>query len=341
MRKACTPGGLTPAGLLACAQRGELGCAYVLAGEDTLAIEQLIGAIRAAVLTPETEEFNYEALDAETEGVTCAEIIAAIDTVPFLGGTRLVVVKHVEALPASELEALGEHIVKQIEAERADVVAVLICRELDKRTKFAKAVAAQGIVVECAAGMVADPAQAARERYGKQMSSGAAAMLKELCGGDARVLANELEKVCLYAGQRERVTEEDVLAVCVDAAVRNEWEVADRLLQGEAGKALLALRDMREGGVDAVYESTIVASALSRLPGARAAARDGTLFKRWGEFRMSYNNPAHRAAERRVRGLTERHLAAALRWLMYMDIAVKGTNVPADIVADVTCLSIA
>jgi len=339
MKNIGTGSGLTPAELLACAQRRELGSAYVLAGDDTLAIERVIGAIRGAVLTPDTQEFNYEALDAETEGVTCAEIIAAIDTVPFMGGVRVVVVKHVEALPASEQEALGAHVAKQLEAGRTDVVAVLVCRELDKRTKFAKEMAARGIVVECAAGTVADPAQAARERYGKQMSSGAAAILKELCGGDARVLANELEKVCLYAGQRERVTEEDVWAVCVDAAVRNEWEVADRLLQGEAGKALLALREMREGGVDAVYECTIVASALSRLPGVRAAARDGTLFKRWGEFRMSYNNPAHRIAERRVRGLTEHHLAAALRWLMYMDIAVKGTNLPADILADVTCLS--
>ncbi len=341
MRKAGATGGLTPAALVALAQRRELGCAYVLTGDDTLAIEQVIAAIRAAVLTPETQEFNYEALDAEAEGVTCAEIMAAIDTVPFLGGRRLVLVKHVDALPASELEALGAHLVEQMAAQRTDVVAVLVCRELDKRTKFAKMMTGEGIVVECAAGALADPAQAARERYGKTLSSGAAALLKELCGGDARVLANEVEKVCLYVGQRERVTEEDVMAVCVDAALRNEWEVADRLLQGDAGKALRALRDMRGGGVDAVYECTIVASAISRLPGARAAAREGTLFKRWSEFRLSYQNPAHRAAERRVRGLSDTHLAAALRWLMYMDIAVKGTNLPADILADITCVSIA
>lgn len=340
MRKGATSG-MTPAELLACARRGELGCAYVLAGDDTLTVEQLLGAVRAAVLTPETEEFNYEALDAEAEGVTCAEIIAAIDTVPFMGGVRLVVVKHVEALPASEMEALGEHIAQQVDAERRDVVVVLLSRELDKRTKFAKQMTGLGIVVECAAGSVRDPAQAAREQFGKGMSSGAAVMLKELSGGDARVLANEVEKVCLYVGTRERVTEEDVMAVCVDAALRNEWEVADRLLQGDAGKALQVLRDMREGGVDAVYECTIVASAISRLPGARAAARDGSLFKRWGEFRLSYNNPADRVAERRVRGLSERQLAGALRWLMYMDIAVKGTNLPADILADVTCLGVA
>lgn len=341
MRKANATSGMTPAELLRCAQRRELGCAYVLAGDNTLVIEQLIGAIRAAVLTEETQEFNYEALDAESEGVTCAEIIAAIDTVPFMGGVRLVVVKHVEALPASEQEVLGEHVGKGVAAERRDVVAVLVCRELDKRTKFAKQMTGLGIVVECAAGSVTDPAQAAREQYGKVMSNGAAVMLKELCGGDARMLANEIEKVCLYVGTREQVTEEDVMAVCVDTALRNEWEVAERLLQGDAGKALQALRDMREGGVDAVYECTIVASAISRLPGARAAAKDGTLFKRWSEFRLSYNNPAHRVAERRVRGLSERQLAAALRWLMYMDIAVKGTNLPADILADVTCLGVA
>lgn len=340
MRKGRATGAQTPASVLASVRQMELASAYVLTGEDTLAVERIIAALRGAVLTPETEEFNYEVLDAETEGVTCAEILGAIETVPFLGGRRLVVVKHCDALPASELEVLGERIAKLVKEGREDVVVVVTCRELDKRTKFAKQAMASGVVVECVAGVTEDPAVAARERFEKRMTRGAAAMLNELCGGDARALANEVEKVCLYVGDRDEVREEDVLAVCVDTALRNEWEIADCLLRGEVGRALHVLRDMREGGADPVYECTIVASAISRLPAARAAARDGTLYQRWHEFRLSYRNPAHRGAEERLRRLSERKLAAALRWLMYMDIAIKGTNLPGEVLADLTSVCV-
>ncbi|MCX7847302.1 MAG: DNA polymerase III subunit delta [bacterium] len=341
MKRARGSGHLTPAAVVEQVRRGNVLSVYVLTGENTLGQEQVVRALREAVLTAETEEFNYEVLDAEREGVTSGEIIAAMETVPFLGGVRLVVVKHADALPASELEVVGEHVVVLLEQARKDVVVVLMCGELDKRTRFARQMGASGVVVECAPEEGCDPVEAARVHFGKRMTNGAAALLRELSGGDARALGLEVEKVCMYVGERGQVEEEDVMAVCVDTAMRNEWEVADRLLRGEVGKALVALQELRAGGMDAVYECTIVASALSRLPAACAAAREGTLYQRWGEFRLSYSNPAHRAVEERLRQIRDERLARTLRWLMYVDIAVKGTNVPGAILADMTCVHVA
>ena len=317
------------------AARHALGAVHVLVGDDVLAIDRVFAAVKAAYLTPDTQDFNLEVICVDNDTITAAHIISAAETMPFLGGTRVVWVKHADALAASELEVLADHL--ETAAGREDLVLILVCAELDKRTRFAKAVYGAGIAVDCSAAPVRDVAGLVRERYGKRLSPRAAQMLEERLEGEPGTAGQEIEKLCLFAGDREELTEDDVLNVCIDAAQRNEWAVADYLLHGNAGEALGVLREMRRNAQDAIYQHTIVASALSRLPAARAALLDGSLHERWREFRIG-RGQGQAALERRLRSLNDRTLAAGLRWLMYTDIAVKGSALPADVLTDLACL---
>ncbi len=327
-----------PTSFAALVKKRSLGPAYILAGEDTQAIERLFSLVRKELIPAGAEDFNLEVMHAESDAVTAAEIITAAETVPFMGGFRVVWVKHAEELLSAELEAIADFLKSLADQPRSDVLLVLTFGALDKRTKFAKAVYKLNAVVECAPGELRNVAAYVKEEYGKQITPSAVALIDELAGGDARAACNEIEKVCTYIGERDTVTETDVADVCFDSAARNEWELADRILQGDLSHALEALVNIRQAGVDVSYQHAIIATAISRLPAARAALRDGTFYKRWAEFRVSYKDPKRAAIERHLRSLTDSELASALSWLMYMDIGVKGGNLPASVLTDIACL---
>ncbi len=332
-RKPETAEAIAPAVIVARAKQGTLGPVHVLVGDDTQAIGRICAAVKAAYVPAENQDFNFEAISGDDDATTAAHIVSAAETMSLMGGCRVVWVKHADELPASELEALAGSL--DALCTRPDLVLVLVCGALDKRTKFAKAVQAAGIVVDCSAGAVRDVAAALQERYGKQMAPDAARLLQERVGGDVNTAWQELEKLSLYLGDRTTATRDDVLLVCADTAQRNEWEIANRLLEGDAGGALVALQDMRRNAQDAIYQHTIVAMSASRVPAARAALLDGSLHQRWREFRVSRGATG---VERRLRAADPRALAASLRWIMYADIAAKGTSLPTELLTDMACL---
>ena len=48
------------------------------------------------------------------------------------------------------------------------------------------------------------------KQLGKDISYKAAFLLVELAGGDLDTLASELEKICTFVGERERIEAEDI-----------------------------------------------------------------------------------------------------------------------------------
>lgn len=78
---------------------------------------------------------------------------------------------------------------------------------------------------------------------GKKILRDAEAELKDRLGDDLRLIATELQKLALYAGERAQITRDDVLAVV--AAVREEefFALAEAVGEGDLGKALQLFGD--------------------------------------------------------------------------------------------------
>ena len=314
----------------------DIGSAYVFVGEDTFAMENMFSMVRKEFVPPESEEFNLELLHADSDSVTAAEIITAAETVPFLGGMRVIWVKYVHELPSSELDILGAYLEKLANAPREDLLLVLLFSELDKRTKFAKSVAKLNLVVEFTLGEIKSISDYIFSKYNKQISRSGEAFLEKLTGGNSLSLRNEIEKVCMYVGDKEQITEDDVMNICSDTAKRNEWLLSDLILQGNFPGLLKLLGDIRREGIDDMYQYTIISMAICKLPTARAALRDGTLYRRKWEFFRGQNL---KPVENHLRALSEKQLALLLSRLMYMEIGFKGANLPKSLLNDFACFA--
>jgi DNA polymerase-3 subunit delta len=78
-------------------------------------------------------------------------------------------------------------------------------------------------------------------KWGKSIDPAAVQYLSETIGGDSGLLANELEKLSLYTGDRPRITLEDCQAVCCRTPETVSWEFTGAITSGNTELALKLL----------------------------------------------------------------------------------------------------
>ncbi len=78
---------------------------------------------------------------------------------------------------------------------------------------------------------------------GKKLLRDAEAELKNRLGDDLRLIATELQKLALYAGERAQITRDDVLAVVAPVREEEFFALAEAVGEGDLGKALQLFGD--------------------------------------------------------------------------------------------------
>lgn len=169
----------------------------------------------------------------------------ALDTLPFFGGGKAVWFKDCSFLgddrtagSKAVTEALAD-LSKKLKTFQWEGVRLLVSAgKVDKRKSFYKTLNSIGNV-EAFAGLSmddrdwADKAETiAYQRFrdcGKQVGPDALARLVANVGPHAAQLASEVEKISLYAGDRDEVTPEDVEALCIKNKQAKAFALGDAL----------------------------------------------------------------------------------------------------------------
>ena len=102
---------------------------------------------------------------------------------------------------------------------------------------------------------------------GKKLAREAEAELKNRLGDDLRLIASELQKLALHAGERAQITRDDVIALVAPVREEEFFALAEAVGEGDLGKALQLFNDelRRKANASAV--------ALPFLGGVASAVR--------------------------------------------------------------------
>ncbi|MDF1565516.1 MAG: hypothetical protein P1V51_20935 [Deltaproteobacteria bacterium] len=122
------------------------------------------------------------------------------------------------------------------------------------------------------------------KEHGKRLTPGAERLLKRAIGSELRLLATELEKLCLFAGERPQVTEEDIRELGI-SQVREEafWELGSAVTAGDAARALYFLGDALDhrhaplqilGGIASAVRNALQVRALGERAGLSGRLRE-------------------------------------------------------------------
>ncbi len=268
------------------------GRVYLVVGQEAWLRRRAVERIVSSHLPPGERELNLDRLRAGD--VDVEEILVRLDTVPFFGGTRVVVVHGAEQLPAAAQERLASY----LEAGSPPSVLVLEAASLDRRRRLWSVLQRVAEVVEAApldsSQAVAWVAARVREA-GKRISGEAARALVAVAGADLVALEGEVDKLLSYTADGATVELADVEAVASQGAEVSVFALTDAVAQQDPGAALRVLHRLleRESPVGLVallashFRALLYARALTERKASAAQVRTVLGSRAWlyGRYR--------------------------------------------------------
>lgn len=225
-------------------KKGAVPPVCYLYGDETFLVERAIRTLLDRAIDPSLKDFNLNTFfGAESKGI---DIVDAAQTLPMFAERRVVMVKRAEALKAESLEVLLPY----VQNPCPSTCLIFIGTRVDQRKKFFLELKKLGALVEYKriyenklSGFIQSEAQL----LAKPIEAPAAELLVLLIGNNLQELSSQIEKLAVYAGQRPRITVDDVRAVASSSKVFNAFELA----------GFLGMRDLRNAlrSLDALFRN--------------------------------------------------------------------------------------
>jgi len=248
---------------------------YAVVGSDESAVKAAASELAVELAPADGGDFGVETIDgcadnADQAAARIRSTIEALQTLPFFGGGKLVWLKNANflgdtklggALAVTEaLEELGAVLTGDLGA--GEVKFLLSAIEVDKRRSFYKALAKHAEL------QVLDKLDTNRSGWEEPATDLVLSLSKKralrfedealdlfvlLTGGDTRTVGNELEKLDLFLGAKQRgVTVDDVRTIVPLSRSGVIFELGNALASRHLERALAIVRRLLDQGESAI-----------------------------------------------------------------------------------------
>jgi DNA polymerase-3 subunit delta len=238
---------------LADVEKREIARLYLLEGPDLFVLEEMAKRIARSIVPDDLRAFNL--MQAYGSEADLDEFVSAASSFPFLSDYRVLVLRELEKLRGS-----WKRLMAYCERPSASSVVIFLHHPFDEMKnrvkepkdyeKFKKAVQARGKVLtfeRLSPAEVTSWIMQRAKRVGVSMEADVAEALARSVGDDLFDLANEIEKLSVFAGDR-RVSIADLEAVVGSYRMRAIWELIDSVAPGKEARAFSILsRIVRTG----------------------------------------------------------------------------------------------
>jgi DNA polymerase-3 subunit delta len=221
----------------------------LVCGDDDFAVKQRAKQLQQQ-WTAELGGMDHETIDASVGNsgealAVIGRLREALQTLPFFGGGKVIWLRDCNFL--GEERTASSQAVTNTLAELAEelkkfpwtgVRLLISAGKVDKRKVFYKTLDKIGVVENFSAWSQEDKDWAARaemaareavRKRNKDIAQAALAELVDRAGLNARLLENEVEKLCLYCGDRPRIELADVTTVCARNKSAKAFALGDAL----------------------------------------------------------------------------------------------------------------
>ncbi len=261
---------------------GEIGCVYLLLGDDAFLRRRALEALTAAIVGDAAEDpgLSYERIDAEE--TTFAEIIDAARSLSLFlpvsdHPVRLIRVAGFDTkkFKDDEIDLLREYLENPV----PETCLVFEALKIDRRPKASKLLLQHGVEVDCTAPT--DERDIGRWIEGKSDAMGfsiepdAIAYMIEMAGNNLQQLEQELQKLALYVGDQKRVGAKDLEALLERSREHSVFELTDALVKGDAQRCVEVLNFLYDDGASAFQILPMIAWIVRQMVIAGDLAQQG------------------------------------------------------------------
>ncbi|WP_274651955.1 DNA polymerase III subunit delta [Paenibacillus humicola] len=228
-------------------KNGQFRPVYVLYGKDRYRMRQFVAALTEALLPEEERELGVVKFD--TSEMPVDEAVAEAETLPFFASRKLVVVRDQSVLAAAQgreggkIEHRTERLIAYVQepCESSVVVFLVMADKLDERRKAVKLLKEKDALLpfqELTENELLQWTVRRAEEQGRSMSREAAELLLARTGASLQQLANEVDKLCLYAGEGGAVGADSVEALTASTVEEDVFALIDAMASLQADRAL-------------------------------------------------------------------------------------------------------
>ena len=240
---------------------------YILSGEDDFSISQSLEEIKRGIGDPDLLSANTTILDGQQ--LTSDQLMAVVETIPFLAEKRLVIVKGllgrfepktragVRKKPASKTNQRNEYksLVACIDGIPDSTILVLVDGKVGSKNPLFKAFSSKATVKTFP--LMRNPElrkwiQKRVKEGGGSISSPAIDLLIRHVGSNLWIMGSEIEKLALFASGR-RIEGGDVDRVVSGVREVNVFAMVDAILEFKARVAEQALHQLLQRGAAPAY----------------------------------------------------------------------------------------
>ncbi len=334
---------MTPEEAIRKARAHEIEPVYLVVGPEHYVAARVVAALREAALATGLADFNEDKLIAGEADVD--RVLAAVRVAPMMAKRRFVLVHSVERWeprtndddskerePRKE-ESTGalDRLAQYATAPVPETCLVLWASKLDGRRKLLTVAKKQNFLVSCEPlTRQALPVWIAREAKakGNPIEGEVADLLAEIAGPELGMVADALERVALFVGPGQPITEEAISTCVVRVRQATVWELVAAVGRRDLAQALLALEDVYDPRDHGLRLVGVLAWSIRQLIRFDAALKGGA---RPEEAAQKAGAPSFKARElaQQVRIVGGAELGRWLLLLAETDLALKGSKRPA------------
>ena len=246
---------------------------FAIVGSDESEIKRAAAALVEQLTPPGLGDFGVEIVDgcadnAEQAVSRIRSAMEALQTLPFMGGSKLVWLKNANCLGdsvigrASSVQTALEELCELIKSDLADGITFLIsATEVDKRRTFYKALTKFSELQvfdrldSSRSGWEEEASELVQQRakqHGLTFEQEALDLFVLLTGGDTRQIDNELEKLDVFLASRREITADDVRELVPLSRAGVIWDLGNALARGDLDRALTLVRSLLDQGESAI-----------------------------------------------------------------------------------------
>jgi DNA polymerase III subunit delta len=226
--------------------RGQVAPAYLLVGEEVLLREEFLSRLLRALLPSGMESLNLEVLvGTEAAG---ADLITRCRTVPAFSPRRVVVLKEADRLRPEAWESLLAY----LETPASTTCLICVAEKLDPADRRLQRIEQVGKLLRFASPRTEEERQRRTQRWiserarqqGKSLTPEAHMLLLTLQGPDLLPLAHEVDKLCLFVGDRAQIDLEAVEALVGHGRVQGIFALTRAVGHRDVAGAMSCLKDL-------------------------------------------------------------------------------------------------
>ena len=262
---------------------------YILSGQDDFSLARSLEEIKRGIGDPATLEMSTTTLDGQQ--VTLNQLRAVCETVPFLTGKRLVIVKGLlerfEPQNRPRRQKKSPRVADQQDEHKSfsayfgkildSTILVLIDGKITSSNPLFKEVANKATVKTFPLLKEAKLREWVQRRVaeeGGSISTRAANLLTRLVGSNLWIMSSEINKLALFASDR-RIEEEDVKTVVGYTQQATVFTMVDAILESKAELAEQSLQQLLQKGAAPAYLLTMLARQAQMIVRARELKSQG------------------------------------------------------------------